>query len=162
MKTNFRIGSSTDIHRFKDGNELTIGGVKIPANVGVVAHSDGDALIHAISEALLGAIGKRDLGYYFSDKDPKYADISSLLILKETYSMVLDEGYEISNIDSLVIIESVMMAPYIDEMKANIANILNLSLDQISVKATRGEKLGFVGKNEGYVAQASVLLEKRG
>lgn len=157
----FRIGQSTDIHRFKEGNFVIIGGEKIEASFGVVAHSDGDALVHAISEAILGALGLRDLGYYFPDNTDEYKDANSLDILSEVIKMMENENYIISNIDSLVIIESVKLMPHIENIKSNLASVMKIDERQISVKATRGEKLGFVGNNEGYVAQAIVLLEKK-
>lgn len=157
----FRVGQSTDIHKFKKGNFVVIGGEKIAAKYGVEAHSDGDALIHAISEALLGAMGLKDLGTYFPDTEESTKGMNSMDILSKIKKMLDQNNYAISNIDSLVIIEKVKLAPHIDKIVENIKNILEIDETQISVKATRGESLGFIGKEEGYVAQAIVLIYKK-
>ena len=155
-----RIGQSQDIHKLVEGRKLVIGGVTIDHPKGLLGHSDADVLLHAIAEAIIGAMGKKDLGTHFSDKDPKYKDISSLKILDETYNMMASEGYHIVNVDSLVIIEKPKLAPYIDEMRKNISEHLHCNIDQINVKATCAEGLSFIGKEEGAVAQAVVLLDK--
>lgn len=157
----FRIGQSTDIHPFKEGRKLILGGVEINNSYGLDGHSDADVLLHAISEAILGALGLNDLGCLFPDNDKKYKDISSLLILKKVYEVMDEKGYKINNVDSLIIIESPRLRPYIDQMKENIANTLNTSINNINVKATCSEKIGFVGRKEGAVAQAVVLLVKK-
>ena len=156
-----RIGQSVDIHRLDKGNHITLGGVSINCDFSLVAHSDGDALVHAISESILGALALGDLGHHFPDTDPKYKDISSILILKEVVKLMEERNYEIGNIDSLIIIEKPKMAPYIEMMRENIARACNCRLDQVSVKATRGEKLGFVGECKGVVATAVVLLNEK-
>lgn len=156
-----RIGQSVDIHRLDKGNHITLGGVSINCDFSLVAHSDGDALVHAISESILGALALGDLGHHFPDTDPKYKDISSILILKEVVKLMEERNYEIGNVDSLIIIEKPKMAPYIEMMRENIAGACNCRLDQVSVKATRGEKLGFVGENKGVVATAVVLLNEK-
>lgn len=156
-----RIGQSVDIHRLDKGNHITLGGVSINCDFSLVAHSDGDALVHAISESILGALALGDLGHHFPDTDPKYKDISSILILKEVVKLMEERNYEIGNIDSLIIIEKPKMAPYIEMMRKNIARACNCRLDQVSVKATRGEKLGFVGESKGVVATAVVLLNEK-
>lgn len=156
-----RIGQSVDIHRLDKGNHITLGGVSINCDFSLVAHSDGDALVHAISESILGALALGDLGHHFPDTDPKYKDISSILILKEVVKLMEERNYEIGNIDSLIIIEKPKMAPYIEMMRKNIAGACNCRLDQVSVKATRGEKLGFVGESKGVVATAVVLLNEK-
>lgn len=156
-----RIGQSVDIHRLDKGNHITLGGVSINCDFSLVAHSDGDALVHAISESILGALALGDLGHHFPDTDPKYKDISSILILKEVVKLMEERNYEIGNIDSLIIIEKPKMAPYIEMMRENIAGACNCRLDQVSVKATRGEKLGFVGESKGVVATAIVLLNEK-
>ena len=157
----FRIGQSTDIHPLKEGRKLIIGGVNIPYEYGLDGHSDADVLLHAISEAILGALGLNDLGCLFPDTDKKYKDISSLILLKEVYEVMNQKGYQINNIDSLVIIEQPKLRPYIDEMRKNIAGVLNTDVANVNVKATCSEKIGFVGRKEGAVAQAVVLLIKK-
>ncbi len=156
----FRIGQSTDIHQFCDGDFITLGGVKIAHTKGILAHSDGDALCHAIAEALLGALALGDLGTHFPDTDDTYKGYSSIQILKEVYSKIQDQGYEVVNIDSLVLIERPKMAPHIEMMAKNISEALCCACNQVSVKATRGEKIGFIGREEGVVAQCVCLLKK--
>ena len=155
-----RIGQSIDIHQLNEGEAITLGGIKIPCPFKTLAHSDGDALLHAISESILGALALGDLGHHFPDTDPKYKDISSLVLLKEVYHLMDKAGYKIGNVDSLIIIEKPKMAPYIEQMRANIARVCHCSMDQISIKATRGEKMGFVGHEQGALALAVVLLEE--
>ena len=157
----FRIGQSTDIHPLKEGRKLIIGGVNIPYEYGLDGHSDADVLLHAISEAILGALGLNDLGCLFPDTDKKYKDISSLILLQEVYKVMDEKGYKINNVDSLVIIEQPKLRPYIDEMRKNIAGVLNTDVANVNVKATCSEKIGFVGKKEGAIAQAVVLLVKK-
>ena len=157
----FRIGQSSDIHRFKEGDHIVLGGVNIPHTKGMEAHSDGDALCHAIGEAILGALALGDLGHHFPDTDPKYKGIDSLLILEEVYKLMDSKGYKINNVDSLILIERPKMAPHIQTMRNNIARVLHTDVDNISVKATRGEKIGFIGREEGVLAQGVVLLIKK-
>ncbi len=155
-----RIGMSTDIHQLAEGRKLVLGGVEIEHTKGLVGHSDADALLHAVAEAILGALALGDLGKWFPDTDPEWEGVSSLLILKEVAQMMRERGYRIGNVDSLVLAERPKMSPHIQKMRENIAEALQCDCDRISVKATRGEKLGFVGKEEGIVAQAVVLLEE--
>lgn len=155
-----RIGQSQDIHRLVNGRDLIIGGVKIPYDKGLLGHSDADVLSHAIIEAIIGAMGLKDIGTHFSDQDPQYEGISSLLLLDKTYEMMVQQGYQIVNVDSLIIIEKPKMAPYIDEMRKNISEHLHCDIKMINIKATCAEGLGFVGNNEGAVAQAVCLLEE--
>lgn len=155
-----RIGQSVDIHKLVEGRRLILGGVEIPHTKGLLGHSDADALLHAIIEAIIGAMGQKDIGTHFPDTDPKYKGISSLLLLEATYELMMKNGYKIGNIDSLIMIEKPKMAPYIDKMKENIAKGLHCELTQVNVKATRGEGLGFVGEEQGVQAMAVVLLEK--
>ena len=150
-----RIGQSTDIHR-----KLILGGVEIPSDLGLVGHSDADALCHAIAEAILGALALGDLGKWFPDTDPKWEGADSIKILAQVGVMMRERGYNIGNVDSLIMIEKPKMAPHIITMRENIARALACDLDNVSVKATRGEGLGFVGKSEGVQAQAVVLLVK--
>ena len=155
-----RIGQSTDIHRLAEGRKLILGGVEIPSDLGLVGHSDADALCHAIAEAILGALALGDLGKWFPDTDPKWEGADSIKILAQVGVMMRDRGYNIGNVDSLIMIEKPKMAPHIMTMRENIARALACDLDNVSVKATRGEGLGFVGKSEGVQAQAVVLLVK--
>lgn len=156
----YKIGQSTDIHQLDDNLDLIIGGVKIDHYKGIIAHSDGDILVHAITEAIIGALGLGDLGDFFNDNDPLNENRSSMEMLKEINELMISKNYHINNIDSLIIIEKPKMVTHKDEMKKNIANTLGINNDQINIKATRGEKLGFVGKEKGVIAQAIVLLEK--
>lgn len=153
-----RIGQSTDIHRFAENRKLVLGGVAIPYEKGLLGHSDADALTHAVAEAILGALALGDLGHHFPDTDPKWEGVNSLIILKEVGKMMRDLGYRIGNIDSLILIEKPKMAPHIEEMRHNFAEALDCDISRVSVKATRGEGLGFVGRQEGVLAQAVVLL----
>lgn len=153
-----RIGQSTDIHRFAENRKLVLGGVEIPYEKGLLGHSDADALTHAVAEAILGALAVGDLGHHFPDTDPKWEGVNSLIILKEVGKMMRDLGYRIGNIDSLILIEKPKMAPHIEEMRHNFAEALDCDISRVSVKATRGEGLGFVGRQEGVLAQAVVLL----
>lgn len=153
-----RIGQSTDIHRFAENRKLVLGGVEIPYEKGLLGHSDADALTHAVAEAILGALALGDLGHHFPDTDPKWEGVNSLIILKEVGKMMRDLGYRIGNIDSLILIEKPKMAPHIEEMRHNFSEALDCDISRVSVKATRGEGLGFVGRREGVLAQAVVLL----
>ncbi len=155
-----RIGQSTDIHRFADDRKLVLGGVEIPYEKGLLGHSDADALTHAVAEAILGALALGDLGHHFPDTDPKWEGVNSLIILKEVGKMMKEKGYRIGNVDSLILIEKPKMAPHIEQMRKNFADALDTDISNISVKATRGEGLGFVGRQEGVLAQAIVLLEE--
>lgn len=156
----YRIGQSSDIHKLVKDRKLILGGVEIKSEVGLLGHSDADALLHAIAEAIIGALSLNDLGHHFPDNDEKYKDISSLKILEEVYKLMINNGYEIVNVDSLIMIENIKMKPYINMMKENIAKTLNTSINNVNVKATCAEKLGFIGKGEGVMAQAIVLLKK--
>ena len=153
-----RIGHSTDIHQLVEGRKLILGGVEIEHTKGLLGHSDADALTHAVAEAILGALALGDLGHHFPDTDPKWEGVNSLIILKEVGKMMRDLGYRIGNIDSLILIEKPKMAPHIEEMRHNFAEALDCDISRVSVKATRGEGLGFVGRQEGVLAQAVVLL----
>lgn len=157
----FRIGQSTDIHRFEKGRRLVLGGVEIEHDQGLLGHSDADCLLHAVSEAILGALALGDLGSHFPDTDPKYKGADSLMLLREVVRMMKDKQFQIGNIDALILIEKPKMAPHIEKMRKNIADACECEMDQVSVKATRGEKLGFIGHEEGAAATAVVLLEKK-
>ena len=156
-----RIGQSQDVHRLVEGRDLIIGGVKIPYEKGLLGHSDADVLLHAIIEAIIGSMGLKDIGTHFPDNDDRYKGISSLKLLEETYKLMDQEGYKIVNVDSLIVIEKPKMAPYIDEMRNNIANALHTDIKNINVKATCNEGMGFVGRKEGALAQAVVLIEDK-
>ena len=155
-----RIGQSTDIHRLKEGRKLILGGVEIPHTMGLDGHSDADALTHAVAEAILGALALGDLGHWFPDTDPKWEGADSLKILAEVVRMMKERGYRIGNVDSLILIEKPKMAPHIDKMRENIANVLHTDLLNVNVKATRGEGLGYIVRGEGVEAECVVLLEK--
>jgi 2-C-methyl-D-erythritol 2,4-cyclodiphosphate synthase len=156
-----RIGQSTDIHAFTEGRPLILGGVTIDHPLGLLGHSDADVLLHAICEAVIGAMGLGDIGKHFPDTDPAYKGISSMILLMKTWQLMDDEGYQVVNLDSLILIEKPKIAPYIEEMKRNISSALKCNVSQVNVKATRGEKLGFIGRQEGVMAQAIVLLERK-
>ena len=158
----FRIGQSIDIHQLVDGRDLYIGGVKIDNDKGLLGHSDADVLLHAIIESIIGALGLGDIGKHFPDTDSKYKGISSMVLLEHCYQLMNQEGYEINNLDSIIMGEAPKMAPHIQKMRENVASKLHCDISQINIKATRGEKLGFVGRQEGMVAQAVVLLRKKG
>ena len=156
-----RIGQSKDIHQLVEGRDLIIGGVKIPFEKGLLGHSDADVLLHAVIESLIGAMGLRDIGTHFSDKDPKYAGISSLLLLDDTYKMMEEHGYKLVNLDSLIIIERPKMAPHIEKMRENIAEHLHCDISQVNVKATCSEKMGFIGEGRGAMAECVCLIEEK-
>ncbi|MPN12224.1 2-C-methyl-D-erythritol 2,4-cyclodiphosphate synthase [bioreactor metagenome] len=157
----FRIGQSSDIHRLVQDRRLILGGVDIPYAYGLLGHSDADALCHAIAEAIIGAMGLGDIGRHFPDTDPQYEGISSLLILAKVAEMLETYHFAIVNIDSLILIERPKMAPYLPQMKNNIAAALTIDPSQLNIKVTRGEGLSFIGREEGVMAQAVVLLESR-
>ena len=158
----FRIGQSIDIHQLVEGRDLYIGGVKIDHDKGLLGHIDADVLLHAIIESIIGALGLGDIGKHFPDTDPQYKGISSMVLLEHCYQLMNQEGYEINNLDSIIMCEAPKMAPHIQKMRENVASKLHCDVSQINIKATRGEKLGFVGRQEGMVAQAVVLLRKKG
>lgn len=155
-----KIGQSTDIHQLTSNEKLILGGVEIESDLGTIAHSDGDILVHAITEAIIGALGQGDLGTWFSDEDDANKNQSSLKMLQIVNQFMLKEGYKISNIDSLILIEKPKIKKYTDLMKKNIADTLQIDPSLINIKATRGEKIGFIGRREGVVAQAVTLLIK--
>ncbi|WP_028983816.1 2-C-methyl-D-erythritol 2,4-cyclodiphosphate synthase [Sporolactobacillus terrae] len=155
-----RIGHGFDVHQFAENRDLIIGGVTIPYERGLVGHSDADVLLHAISDALLGSVAEGDIGKHFPDTDEAYKDADSKQLLAEVAGIVRAKGFVISNVDSVVIAQKPKLAPYIGEMCQVIARVLNLSEDQINVKATTTEKLGFTGRGEGIAAEAICLVEK--
>jgi 2-C-methyl-D-erythritol 2,4-cyclodiphosphate synthase len=157
---NIRIGQGIDFHRLKKGLDLFLGGVRIPSEKGCVAHSDGDVLLHAICDALLGAAGLRDIGYYFPDSDTEYKNIDSKILLKKTYSLVSEKGYGVVNIDCTVCLEKPKISSFIPEMRKAISAVTETDSDNVAIKATTTEKLGFTGREEGIIAIAVVLLSK--
>lgn len=157
----FRIGQSRDIHRLEEnGRDFILGGVRIPYFKGNVSHSDGDCLYHAIAESLLGALALGDLGKHFPDNDDKFKDIDSSFIVKETMKLVKEKGYHVVNIDTSVILEKPKLKDYIDVMRQNIASLLEIDVDEVSVKAQTNEKVDALGRNEAIEASSIVLLEK--
>ncbi|NLV18657.1 MAG: 2-C-methyl-D-erythritol 2,4-cyclodiphosphate synthase [Bacteroidetes bacterium] len=157
---NLAIGQGIDFHRLEPRLNLWIGGVLIPYEKGCVAHSDGDVLLHAICDALLGAAGMRDIGYFFPDTSEEFKNIDSKILLHRTYLKICEEGFRIGNLDCTVLLEKPKISSYIPEMKTVISGILETEAGKISIKATTTEKMGFIGKEEGIAAMASVLLEK--
>lgn len=160
MKLDIKIGFGFDVHSFAEGRKLILGGIEIPSEKGLEGHSDADVLLHAISDAILGALALGDIGQHFPNTDAKWKDVDSSVILKHCYSLVKKEGYIISNIDSVLALESPKISAFIEKIKNSISKFLEISPTQISVKATTTEKLGFVGRTEGAVAMATVLLIK--
>lgn len=154
----YRIGHGYDVHKLVPNRKLILGGVDIPFELGLLGHSDADVLSHAIADALLGACGKRDIGFHFSDKDPKYKGISSLEILKSVKVILIECGAEISNIDATVIMQKPHISSYIEAMKENISNSLGIASDTVNIKATTEENLGFTGRSEGISAHAVCLI----
>lgn len=150
----FRIGNGYDVHRFAEGRKLILGGVHIPYEKGLLGHSDADVVVHAIMDALLGACGERDIGKHFPDNDDSYKGISSLLLLAKVVEIVKLKGYSIGNIDSIIVAEVPKLSPYIAEMKSNIAGVMGMSSDDVGIKATTSEGLGFEGRKEGISAYA--------
>ncbi len=156
-----KVGFGFDVHKLKKGNELWIGGVKIDSDKGSVGHSDGDVLIHAICDAILGAANLRDIGFHFPDKDPKYKGIDSKVLLREVCDKLDQTGYVINNIDSTVSLEKPKIAGYIPDMLIALSETINLDKNNISIKATTTEKLGFTGRQEGIAAYAVVLIRRK-
>lgn len=155
-----RVGMGYDVHRLVENRDLYLGGIKIPHSHGLFGHSDADVLLHAIMDALLGAAALGDIGRHFPDTDPKYEGISSLLLLDEVNQSLLALGYNIGNIDATVICESPKLKPYIELMQETIAKRLSIDVNQVNIKATTTEKLGFTGRKEGIASEAIVLINK--
>lgn len=157
----FRIGQGFDVHQLTEGRPLIIGGVTIPYEKGLLGHSDADVLLHTIADACLGAIGEGDIGKHFPDTDPEFKDADSAKLLEHVWGIVKEKGYQLVNIDCTIIAQKPKMAPYIDSIRERVAALLEGQVDQVNVKATTTEKLGFTGRGEGIAAQAVVLLQKR-
>ena len=155
-----KIGHGYDVHKLVSDRDLIIGGVHIPYELGLLGHSDADVLTHAIADALLGAAGKRDIGYYFPDTDIRYKGVSSLLLLSEVQRILKEDGYFIGNIDCTLIAQAPKMAPYLLKMRENLASALKTDVENINIKATTEEKLGFTGRKEGISAHAVCIILK--
>lgn len=158
--TSIRTGLGIDFHQLEEGRILMLGGIKIPHHKGAVGHSDADVLLHAICDALLGAVGLEDIGAQFPDTDSAYKGIDSKLLLEKTFLLVKEKGYHIINIDTAICLQTPKIKPFIPQMKTGIASILQVEKEAVGIKATTTEKMGFVGREEGVMAYATVLLEK--
>ena len=156
-----RIGHGYDVHRFGDGDSIVIGGVRISYIKGLIAHSDGDVLVHAIADSLLGAAAEHDIGYHFPDNNDKYKNADSMRLLATVNNIIKEKGYSIENIDCTVIAQMPKMAPYIEDMRSNIAKTLGVCIDCVNVKATTEEKLGITGRGEGIAAHSVCLIRKK-
>jgi 2-C-methyl-D-erythritol 2,4-cyclodiphosphate synthase len=155
-----RIGNGYDVHVLTEGRRLVLGGVEIPHIKGVLGHSDGDVLVHAIMDAMLGALALGDIGQHFPDTDMQYKNIDSMLLLSKVKELIYSKGYKIINLDSIIVLQKPKVKPYIEAMRKRIAEVLELEIDQVSVKATTEEKLGFTGDESGVKSYCVVLLEK--
>lgn len=155
-----RTGLGYDVHRLVEGRDLWLGGIKIPHTLGLLGHSDADVLIHAICDALLGAANMRDIGYHFPDTSANTLDIDSKILLKKTVALIATKGYKIGNIDATICAERPKINPHVPDMKACLAQVMGIDEDDISIKATTTERLGFTGREEGISAYAVVLIEK--
>jgi 2-C-methyl-D-erythritol 2,4-cyclodiphosphate synthase len=157
----FRIGQGFDVHQLTEDRPLIIGGITIPYEKGLLGHSDADVLLHTIADACLGAIGEGDIGRHFPDTDPTFKDADSAKLMEHVWQLVEEKGYELVNADCTIIAQKPKMAPYIQQMKERIAELLNAAPEQINVKATTTEKLGFTGRGEGIASQVVVLLQRK-
>ena len=155
-----RVGFGYDVHRLVEGRDLWLGGIKLDHTMGLLGHSDADVLIHALCDALLGAANMRDIGYHFPDTSAAFKDIDSKVLLSKTMMLIRDKGYEFGNADITVAAERPKLNPHIEEMKLCLAKVMGVDADDISIKATTTEKLGFTGRQEGIAAYATVLIEK--
>ncbi|EAW43530.1 2-C-methyl-D-erythritol 2,4-cyclodiphosphate synthase [Nodularia spumigena CCY9414] len=158
MTMNIRIGNGYDIHKLVSDRPLILGGVSIPHELGLLGHSDADVLTHAIMDAMLGALSLGDIGHYFPPSDPQWAGADSLVLLTQVHQLIREQGWQIGNIDSVVVAERPKLKPHIEKMRAKLANVLELLPNQIGIKATTNEKLGPVGREEGICAYAVILL----
>lgn len=160
MNQQFRTGFGIDVHILSENRKLILGGIEIPHKKGLLGHSDADALLHSITDAMLGALALGDIGQHFPDTKPEFKDADSSFFLRQTHKLVMKKGYVIGNIDSMISLQAPKIAEYILKMRENISSVLNIELDQVSVKAGTNEKLGFVGREEGIAVFSSVLLIK--
>lgn len=156
----YRIGSGVDFHQMVEGRDLWIGGVKIPHHKGSLGHSDADVLLHAICDAILGALGLGDIGMHFPDTSQEFKNIDSKILLKRSFDLIKSKGYKVVNVDSTLCLQAPKIAPFVPAMRDTIAQILELQIEDVSIKATTTEKLGFVGREEGLQAFATALLQK--
>ncbi|SHH75461.1 2-C-methyl-D-erythritol 2,4-cyclodiphosphate synthase [Caloranaerobacter azorensis DSM 13643] len=156
-----RVGIGYDVHKLVEGRKLILGGVHIEYDKGLLGHSDADVLIHAIMDSMLGALALGDIGKHFPDNDVKYKGISSMKLLRKVNELIHDRGYRVNNIDSIIVAQEPKIAPYIEEMRSNISSILNIPVDDISIKATTTERLGFEGRKEGISAHSICTLCKK-
>ena len=156
-----RVGQGFDVHEFAEGRPLIIGGVTIPHEKGLIGHSDADVLLHTITDAALGAIGEGDIGRHFPDTDPEFKDADSAKLLEYIWKMVEEKGYVLGNVDCTIIAQRPKMAPYIEQIRARVAQLLHADISQVNVKATTTEKLGFTGREEGIASLATILLMKK-
>lgn len=155
-----RIGNGYDVHKLVEGRKLILGGVEIPHTKGVLGHSDGDVLIHAIMDAMLGALALGDIGQHFPDTDMKYENIDSTILLRRVKELIQEKGYKVVNLDSIIVLQKPKVKPYIEVMRKRVAEVLEIDVEQVSVKATTEEKLGFTGDESGVKSYCVVLLEK--
>lgn len=160
MTTTFKVGFGYDVHQFADDRKLYLGGIEVPHTKGLKGHSDGDALLHSITDALLGALALGDIGTHFPDSDSQYKGIESKILLQQVNNLMIEKGYKISNIDSTVVAENPKLNPHIKDIRESISKILSISSEQISVKATTSEKMGFVGEEKGIKVYTVVLIYK--
>ena len=156
-----KIGFGFDVHQLKEGHPFYVGGVNLEHHKGAFGHSDADVLLHAICDALLGAANLRDIGFHFKNTDPQWKDVSSVLLLQKTVELIKEKGWEIGNIDAMLCLEAPKINPYIPKMQEIIAAAIDISIEDISIKATTGEQMGFVGREEGVVAYAVCLINKK-
>ncbi len=155
-----RVGFGYDVHKLEEGKDFWLGGIKVPHTHGAVGHSDADVLIHVICDALLGAANMRDIGYHFSDQDPQFKGIDSKILLKDVVKLITDKGFSIGNIDATICLQRPKINPHVPAMKTCLAGVMGVDEEDVSIKATTTEKLGFVGKEEGVAAFATVLIQK--
>lgn len=157
----FRVGQGFDVHEFAEGRPLIIGGIEVPSDKGLLGHSDADVLVHTVTDAALGAIGEGDIGHHFPDTDPEWEGADSAKLLSFIWDKVEAKGYTLGNVDCTIMAQAPKMAPYIEQMRNRIAELLHAEPSQVNVKATTTEKLGFVGRKEGIAAMATILLIKK-
>lgn len=157
----FRVGQGFDVHAFAEGRPLILGGITIPHDRGLLGHSDADVLLHTVTDAALGAIGEGDIGHHFPDTDPAFKDADSAKLLEYIWKIVEDKGYVLGNVDCTIMAQRPKLAPYIEQMRNRIAELLKAEPSQVNVKATTTEKLGFTGREEGIAAMATILLIKK-
>ncbi len=161
MTARYRIGHGYDVHRFVEGRPLILGGVEIPFERGLQGHSDADALLHAVCDAMLGALALGDIGRHFPDTDERFRGISSLTLLESANGLIRAKGYAVANVDTVIVLQRPKIGPYVERMRERIARTLDIGIDAVSIKATTSEGMGFTGTGEGLVAHAVVLLERQ-